>query len=145
MMKGGNSWKRSQQYKIKRDSSQQSCAFSLKVLRVCLASRPVSPGWERGKSGKKERTKGNLRRISITSLLIRFFFFLDFIQVFREKQVSHGVLLDKMEICRLIIVKKFHKLNSHMHGMFSWINIRLEEDALPRTSGLLPQLCGHYG
>lgn len=109
-------------------------------FQACFSWLGEREEWEKGKN--KGKLKKNIHNFSTHKI---FFFFLDFIQVFREKQVSHGVLLDKMEICRLIIVKKFHKLNSHMHGMFSWINIRLEEDALPRTSGLLPQLCGHYG
>lgn len=32
-------------------------------------------------------------------------------------------------------------MNNRMYGMFSWINVRLEEGDLSRTSGLLPQLC----
>lgn len=97
-------------------------------------SRPLSLGW-----GRRRRKKVNSRRVSQTALLIRNFLF-SFIQSFRAKLVSHGFLLDRMGIYRWIIVRKFHKLNNHMHRMFSWINVRQEEEHLPRTSGLLPQL-----
>lgn len=101
---------------------------------------------ERRRSRKKVGRKGNLRRISIASLLMRnVFFFLAFIQSLRIKQVSHGFLLDKMEICRLTRVRKFRKLNNHMYGMFSWINIRLEEKDLLRTSGFLPSFVWTLG
>lgn len=66
-------------------------------------------------------------------------FFWDFIRDFRAKQVSHSVLLNKMEI-KQSDNRKVHKLNNHMRGMSSWINIRLKANDLPRTSGLLPQL-----
>lgn len=98
------------------------------------ASRPLSPGWGR----RRERENVNLRRISKAALMRKFF--LAFIHSFKAKLDSHGFLLDKVEIRRLIIARKFHKLNSHRHGMFSWINVRPEEVVCQGPLGSAPAL-----
>lgn len=103
------------------------------------ASRPLSPGWGR----RREREHGNLRRISKAALMRRFF--LAFIHSFKAKLDSHGFLLDQVEIRRLIIARKFHKLNSRRHGMFSWINVRPEEVVCQGPLGSAPALGRCWG